>query len=173
MVFRQLCRFLLLLCLFLLLALLVDFILLFVFLSPFLFLFLSLFLSLFPFLFLFLVVFLVVFVIALGVLVAFLAELHLDVLPGPLPLALSPFFLTRPQSREQIYSSWLPRTVLRAAMGKNLTSIPGTSGPSHPLQSTIQPILGVLEQMWPKNPAEQANPTASPGVPAVLADLNR
>ena len=24
-------------------------------------------------------------------------------------------------------------------MGKNLTSIPGTSGPSHPLQSTIQP----------------------------------
>ena len=47
-------------------------------------------------------------------------------------------------------------------MGKNLTSIPGTSGPSHPLQSTIQPILGVLEQFWPKNLAEQANPTASP-----------
>ena len=46
-------------------------------------------------------------------------------------------------------------------MGKNLTSIPGTSGPSHPLQSTIQPILGVLEQFWPKNLAEQANPTAS------------
>ena len=45
-------------------------------------------------------------------------------------------------------------------MGKNLTSIPGTSGPSHPLQST-QPILGVLEQFWPKNLAEQANPTAS------------
>ena len=35
-------------------------------------------------------------------------------------------------------------------MGKNLTSILGTSGPSHPLQSTIQPILGVLEQFWPK-----------------------
>ena len=46
-------------------------------------------------------------------------------------------------------------------MGKNLTSIPGTSGPSHPLQSTIQPILGVLEQFWPKKLAEQANPTAS------------
>ena len=46
-------------------------------------------------------------------------------------------------------------------MGKNLTSISGTSGPPHPLQSTIQPILGVLEQFWPKNLAEQANPTAS------------
>ena len=65
------------------------------------------------------------------------------------------------QSRDQSSSSWLPRTVLRAAMGKNLTSISGTSGPPHPLQSTIQPILGVLEQFWPKNLAEQANPTAS------------
>ena len=35
-------------------------------------------------------------------------------------------------------------------------------GAPHPLQSTIQPILGVLEQFWPKNLAEQANPTASP-----------
>ena len=35
-------------------------------------------------------------------------------------------------------------------MGKNLTYISGTSGPPHPLQSTIQPILGVLEQFWPK-----------------------
>ena len=77
------------------------------------------------------------------------------------------------QSREQIYSSWLPRTVLRAAMGKNLTSIPGTSGPSHPLQSTIQPILGVLEQFWPKHLAEQANPTASQGLPLAPSRSSR
>ena len=76
------------------------------------------------------------------------------------------------QSRDQSSSSWLPRTVLRAAMGKNLTSISGTSGPPHPLQSTIQPILGVLEQFWPKNLAEQAYPTASPMTAAGSEDIH-
>ena len=66
------------------------------------------------------------------------------------------------QSRDQSSSSWLPRTVLRAAMGKNLTSIPGTSGPSHPLQSTIQPILGVLEQFWPKTLLSRRIPQLAP-----------
>ena len=52
-------------------------------------------------------------------------------------------------------------------MRKNLTSIPGTSGPPYPLPSTTQPILGVLEQFWPKKLAEQANPTASLGAEVV------
>ena len=47
-------------------------------------------------------------------------------------------------------------------MGKNLTSIPGTSGPSHPLQSTIQPILGVLEQFWPKTLLSRRIPQLAP-----------
>ena len=68
--------------------------------------------------------------------------------PTPPPRSPSNTAFTTP--RERIYSSWLPRTVLRAAMGKKRLPIPGTSGPSHPLQSTIQPILGVLEQFWPK-----------------------
>ena len=75
--------------------------------------------------------------------------------------SLSPNNAIVPQSREQIYSSFLPRTALRAAMGKTPMPISGTSGPPHPLQPTTQPILGDLPPLWPKNLGGQPNTTRS------------